>query len=79
MFAAKDFQALMLARFFVGVVASCPLAGVGGAFSDIFGNETRGIAIAGFSALVFLGLFIYPIVGALITQGGDGQSISPEL
>jgi DHA1 family multidrug resistance protein-like MFS transporter len=41
---------------------------VGGAFSDLFGNETRGIAIAGFSALVFIGPFISPIVGAFITQ-----------
>ena len=53
---AKDFQTLMLTRFFSGVFVSCPLAVVGGAFSDMFGNETRGIAIAAFSALVFLGL-----------------------
>ena len=65
---AKDFQTLMLCRFFAGVFASCPLAVVGGAFSDLFGNETRGIAIAGFSALVFIGPFISPIVGAFITQ-----------
>jgi DHA1 family multidrug resistance protein-like MFS transporter len=65
---AKEFQTLMLARFFAGVFASCPLAVVGGAFSDMFGNETRGIAIAAFSALVFLGPFISPIVGAFITE-----------
>lgn len=65
---AKDFQTLMLCRFFAGVFASCPLAVVGGAFADMFGNETRGIAIAGFSALVFIGPFISPIVGAFITQ-----------
>lgn len=66
--AAKDFQTLMLCRFFAGVFAACPLAVVGGAFSDLFGNETRGIAIAFFSALVFIGPFISPIVGAFITQ-----------
>lgn len=65
---AKDFQTLMLCRFFAGVFASCPLAVVGGAFSDLFGNETRGIAIAFFSALVFIGPFISPIVGAFITE-----------
>jgi hypothetical protein len=64
----EGFQTLMLCRFFAGVFASCPLAVVGGAFSDLFGNETRGIAIAGFSALVFIGPFISPIVGAFITQ-----------
>lgn len=65
---AKDFQTLMLSRFFGGVFASSPLAVVGGAFSDLFGNETRGIAIALFSALVFIGPFVSPIVGAFITQ-----------
>lgn len=65
---AKDFQTLMLCRFFAGVFASCPLAVVGGAFSDMFGNETRGIAIACFSSLVFLGPFISPIAAAFITE-----------
>ena len=65
---AKDLQTLMLARYFTGAFASCPLAVVGGAFSDLFGNETRGIAIAFFSALVFVAPFISPIVGAFITQ-----------
>ena len=64
---AKDLQTLMLCRFFAGVFASCPLAVVGGAFADMFGNETRGIAIAGFSALVFIGPFVSPIVGAFIS------------
>lgn len=65
---AKDFQTLMLTRFFAGVFASCPLAVVGASFADLFGNETRGIAIAFFSALVFIGPFISPIVGAFITE-----------
>ncbi|CCG84568.1 protein of unknown function [Taphrina deformans PYCC 5710] len=65
---AQNFETLMLCRFFAGVFASCPLAVVGGAFSDLFNNETRGIAIAAFSALVFVGPFISPIVGAFITQ-----------
>jgi DHA1 family multidrug resistance protein-like MFS transporter len=65
---AKDFQTLMLCRFFAGVFASCPLAVVGGAFADMFGNETRGIAIAAFSGLVFIGPFISPIVAAFITE-----------
>jgi DHA1 family multidrug resistance protein-like MFS transporter len=57
----------MLCRFFAGVFASCPLAVVGGAFADMFGNETRGNAIAAFSAMVFIGPFISPIVGAFIS------------
>ncbi|KAK3168511.1 hypothetical protein OEA41_004959 [Lepraria neglecta] len=69
---AKEFQTLLLSRFFAGVFVSCPLAVVGGAFSDLFGNETRGIAITFFSALVFIGPFISPIVGAFITQSHLG-------
>lgn len=65
---AKDIQTLMLCRFFAGAFASCPLAVVGGAFSDLFGNETRGIAIAAFSGVVFIGPFISPIVGSFITD-----------
>lgn len=65
---AMDFQTLMICRFFAGIFASCPLAVVGGAFADIFGNETRGTAIAAFSAMVFLGPLISPIVGGFITQ-----------
>jgi DHA1 family multidrug resistance protein-like MFS transporter len=69
---AQNIQTLMLCRFFAGVFASCPLAVVGGAFSDLFGNETRGIAIAAFSAIVFIGPFISPIAGAFIAQSHLG-------
>lgn len=62
---AENLQTLMLCRFFAGVFASCPLAVVGGAFSDLFGNETRGNAIAAFSAMVFIGPFISPIVAGM--------------
>jgi DHA1 family multidrug resistance protein-like MFS transporter len=44
----------------------------GGAFSDLFGNETRGVVIASFSALVFIGPFISPIVAAFITESYIG-------
>ena len=56
---AKDFQILLLSRFFAGVFIPCPLAVVGGAFSDLFGNETRGITIAFFTALILIGPFIF--------------------
>lgn len=65
---AKDFQTLMLSRLFAGVFASCPLSVVGAAFSDLFGNKTRGIAMSVFSAVVFIGPFISPIAGAFITE-----------
>ncbi|QSZ33686.1 hypothetical protein DSL72_005257 [Monilinia vaccinii-corymbosi] len=69
---AKDLQTLMLSRFFAGVFASCPLTVTGGAFVDMFGNETRGVAIAAFSAMVFIGPFISPVAGAFITESHLG-------
>lgn len=65
---AKDFETLMLSRFFAGVFAAAPLSIVGAAFADMFGNETRGKAVAAFAGLVFAGPFISPIVGAFIAD-----------
>lgn len=40
----------------------------GGALTDLYGNETRGIAVTYYAMAVFVGPFISPIVGAFITQ-----------
>ena len=59
---AKDFQTVMLGRFFGGLFGSCPLAVVAAAFADMFDNKTRGLAIAVFSATVFMGPLMAPFV-----------------
>ena len=77
--AAKDLQTLILCRFFSGVFASCPLAIVGGAFSDLFGNKRKGISIAGFSGLVFIGPSyrrLWELSSWNRIFGGDGRNIS---
>ena len=53
--AAKDYQTLVISRFFAGLFGSCPLTVVGAVFVDMFSNETRGIAIAVYSATVING------------------------
>nr|POF26335.1 putative transporter [Quercus suber] len=65
---AKDYQTLMICRFFAGMMGSAPLTVVAAVFSDMFNNETRGIAVAAFSATVFNGPFCGPFIGGFITK-----------
>lgn len=65
---AKDLQTLLICRFFCGVFGSCPLAVVAAIFSDIFDNRSRGIAIAMFSSMVFLGPLLAPFIGGFINM-----------
>lgn len=62
---AKDVQTIMLTRFFGGLFGSCPLAVVAAAFADMYDNRTRGLAIAGFSAMVFMGPLLAPFVSVV--------------
>ncbi|KAK3109766.1 hypothetical protein LTR53_016616 [Teratosphaeriaceae sp. CCFEE 6253] len=69
---AKDFQTLMIARFFCGLFGSSPLTIVAAVFSDMFSNEIRGIAVACFSATIFCGPFMGPFIGGFITASSLG-------
>jgi DHA1 family multidrug resistance protein-like MFS transporter len=65
---SKDIQTLLICRFFAGLFGSCALTIVPAIFSDIFNNETRGLAIAAFSASVFNGPLCGPLIGGFITK-----------
>jgi DHA1 family multidrug resistance protein-like MFS transporter len=65
---AKDIQTLLICRFFAGLFGSCALTIVPAIFSDIFNNETRGLAIAAFSASVFNGPLCGKISNDTITR-----------
>lgn len=65
---AQNLETIMLIRFFGGVFGSAPLATIGGIFADTYGPVHRGIAIAVFSATVFLGPALGPVVGSFITE-----------
>lgn len=65
---AKDIQTVLICRFFAGLFGSCALTIVPAIFSDIFNNETRGLAIAAFSASVFCGPLAGPLIGGFITK-----------
>ncbi|KAK3675629.1 hypothetical protein LTR78_004713 [Recurvomyces mirabilis] len=65
---AKDYQTLMISRFFAGTFGSAPLTIVAAVFSDMFSNEVRGIAVALFSATIMGGPFMGPFIGGFITK-----------
>lgn len=60
---AKDLQTLMLCRFFMGVFGSCPVAVVAAVYADMYGPETRGLALTVFASSVFMGPIIAPFIG----------------
>jgi MFS transporter, DHA1 family, multidrug resistance protein len=45
---AKDFQTLMLTRFFGAFFASAPVTNTGGVLGDLFTAEWRALALAGY-------------------------------
>lgn len=64
--AAKDFQTLMLTRFFGALFASAPVTNTGGVLGDLFTPAYRGIAMAGYALAVVCGPTISPIVSAAL-------------
>jgi DHA1 family multidrug resistance protein-like MFS transporter len=65
---AKDYQTLMLSRFFSGFFAAGPLAIVPACFADMYDDSQRGIAITAFAMAVFCGPFASPFVGGFIAD-----------
>ncbi|UPX20263.1 uncharacterized protein EKO05_0010502 [Ascochyta rabiei] len=65
---AKDIQTIMICRFFAGLCGSSPLAIVAAVFADMFNNELRGLAVAVFSATVFMGPLMAPFISGFITE-----------
>ncbi|KAK9239872.1 major facilitator superfamily domain-containing protein [Lipomyces kononenkoae] len=63
---SADIASIMISRFFAGFFGASCLAVVPAAFSDIFGNKTRGTAITIFATMVFTGPLIAPVVGGFI-------------
>ena len=63
---AKDFQTLMLTRFFGAFFASAPVTNTGGVLGDLFTADKRGIALAGYAMAVVGGPVLGPIVSAAV-------------
>ncbi|KAG5970121.1 hypothetical protein E4U55_001826, partial [Claviceps digitariae] len=63
---AKDIQTILICRFFAGFFGACPLAVVAAVFSDMFNNQTRGVAVTIFSMATFTGPLLAPFIGGYI-------------
>ncbi|KAK3313105.1 major facilitator superfamily domain-containing protein [Apodospora peruviana] len=63
---AKDFQTLMLTRFWGAFFASAPVTNTGGVLGDLFSPAQRGIAMAGYAMAVVGGPALGPIVSAAL-------------
>jgi DHA1 family multidrug resistance protein-like MFS transporter len=69
---AKDLQTILICRFFAGLFGSSPLAIVAAVFADMFNNKVRGLAVAVFSATVFMGPLLAPFIGGFIATSELG-------
>ncbi|CCC13860.1 hypothetical protein SMACR_07497 [Sordaria macrospora] len=63
---AKDYQTLMITRFFGAFFASAPVTNTGGVLGDLFSPAERGIAMAGYAMAVVGGPAIGPVVSAAV-------------
>jgi DHA1 family multidrug resistance protein-like MFS transporter len=61
---AKDFQTLMLTRFFGAFFASAPVTNTGGVLGDLYSPAWRALAMAGYAMAVVGGPCLGPIVSA---------------
>ncbi|GAA5872081.1 hypothetical protein JCM16303_000969 [Sporobolomyces ruberrimus] len=60
---AQNIETIVIGRFLAGSFASSPLTNCGGVVADMFGPVERGVAMSVFSASVFLGPVLGPILG----------------
>lgn len=58
----------MICRFFAGLFGSSPLINVAAIFADMYNNRDRGVAIAIFANMVFLGPLTAPFIGGFINE-----------
>ncbi|KAM7196242.1 fluconazole resistance [Naviculisporaceae sp. PSN 640] len=65
---AKDFQTLMLTRFWCAFFASAPVTNTGGVLGDLYLPTQRGIAMAGYAMSVVSGPVLGPIVSAALVS-----------
>jgi MFS transporter, DHA1 family, multidrug resistance protein len=62
---AHNIETLLITRFLAGVFAVAPLTIVGGSIADIWSPKGRGNATSLFTACVFFGPVLGPIIGGL--------------
>lgn len=69
---SKNFQTLLILRFFAGAFGSSPLTNAGGVIADLFPASERGFAMTVFAAAPFLG----PVIGSVSCLSLRGTKVS---
>lgn len=72
---ARNPAMIFVGRTLGGFFSSAPLAIMSGAMADIWNNEQRGIAIAVFSAVNFIGPVAGPLVGSILVKDNNWRSV----
>ncbi|KAK4703685.1 hypothetical protein P7C70_g2532, partial [Phenoliferia sp. Uapishka_3] len=72
---AKNSATLVVSRLIAGTFASAPMCNVGGSLSDVWEISERGIPMAIFSATIFVGPCLGPILGGWIGQDAGWRYI----
>lgn len=70
---APNLATLLAARMISGLAASVPMTNVGGSLSDIWIPAEKGIPMAIFSSVLFIGPAAGPLVGGAITSGTNAD------
>ncbi|KIY53144.1 MFS general substrate transporter [Fistulina hepatica ATCC 64428] len=65
---AKNAATLVISRQIAGLAASAPMCNVGGSIADVWAVEDRGVPMAVFSVMIFLGPSLGPLVGGFIGE-----------
>ncbi|TFK23326.1 MFS general substrate transporter [Coprinopsis marcescibilis] len=65
---APNVETLLVTRFLSGFFACAPVNNSGGVIADIWGAETRGLAVSLIAASVFLGPVLGPIISGFIVD-----------
>ncbi|KAH8822694.1 major facilitator superfamily domain-containing protein [Flagelloscypha sp. PMI_526] len=65
---AKNVTTLVVSRTIAGLAASAPMCNVGGTVSDVWATHERGIPMAFFSASIFMGPCLGPLIGGFIGE-----------
>jgi MFS family permease len=63
---SRNPQDIFITRFFGGVFGSAPVSNVSAAMGDIYGQETRGMAITFYAIMVVGGPTLGPLIGSAI-------------
>ncbi|KAF8420235.1 major facilitator superfamily domain-containing protein [Tirmania nivea] len=66
----KNTETLFVCRLIDCIAFSAPMTFVGGTLADLWRTEERGVPMAAFSAVPFIGPAIGPLVGGFLSEAG---------